>query len=80
MDEDEKRRSLETVATLADELGAEHRGHEPYGCDTARVMGQISGSIRQTLATSRGPAQVASPAYRENWNALFGSRQPVGQA
>lgn len=33
-----------------------------------------------TLAAHKGPAQVATPAFRENWETLFGKRQPVGQA
>lgn len=27
-----------------------------------------------------GPAQVATPAYRENWDTIFGTKKPVGQA
>jgi hypothetical protein len=79
MGDDEKRKQLEAAAQLADAVGAEHHGHS--GCATTAVMGQISRSIRQSLSTSAGPAQVATAAYRQNWDVLFGGKQqPVGQA
>jgi hypothetical protein len=30
--------------------------------------------------TPKGPAKVATAAYRTGWDTCFGSRQPVGQA
>jgi hypothetical protein len=30
--------------------------------------------------TSAGPAQVATPAYRENWDSIFGKKPTIGKA
>jgi hypothetical protein len=36
--------------------------------------------LKVTRYTSAGPAQVASPAYRDGWSRIFGGRAPVGEA
>jgi hypothetical protein len=33
-----------------------------------------------TRFTESGPAQVASPQYRDGWSRIFGGKAPVGQA
>lgn len=39
------------------------------------------GDYRITDSTeSKGPAKVSSNAYRHGWDAIFGKKQPVGQA
>lgn len=33
-----------------------------------------------TTLYTNGPAQVATPEYREGWERIFGGKQPVGDA
>ena len=73
---DDQRKQLEAAASAADRIAAEHRPT----CGTAKLMRAASDALRNALATNKGPAQVATPAYRENWDTLFGKRHPVGQA
>lgn len=35
---------------------------------------------QQELAAGDGPAQVASDAYRDGWERIFGRKQPAGEA
>jgi len=74
---DDRKKALEAFADAADRMAD---WHEPHGCATPGVLRSVSGIVRNSLATSRGPAQVATPAYRDHWETLFGKRQPVGQA
>lgn len=75
-DADEKR-LLEAAARAADKIADEHRP----ACGTAQLMRAVSSAARNAAAgASKGPSQVATPAYRENWDTLFGKKQPVGQA
>lgn len=74
--EDDKRKLLEEAASAADKIADEHRPT----CGTAQLMRAISNAARQAAGASKGPAQVATPAYRTNWDTLFGKKQPVGQA
>jgi len=69
------------LARVADDIGDEHEGHDD--CQTTPVMRAVSGALRYRAAAEaahKGPAQVATPAYRANWDTLFGKKQPVGQA
>jgi hypothetical protein len=73
---DDQRKQLEAAARAADQIAAEHRPT----CGTAVLMRAVSEGARNTLAAHKGPAQVATLAYRKNWETLFGKRQTVGQA
>ena len=73
---DDRKRALEAVAQAADRIADEHRPT----CGTAQLMRAVSQAVRGAAGQSKGPAQVATPAYRDNWETLFGKRQPVGQA
>ena len=69
---------LEGFAKAADEIADEHETHD---CGTTPLLRTLSGNLRDTVAAARGPAQVATSAYRNNWETLFGGKkQPVGQA
>jgi|GEM_PF-2202509 len=75
--DDDRRKALEAAARAADAVADEHLPT----CDAAVLMRAIGSSARAALAaTGRGPAQVATPAYRDNWDTLFGKGQVVGQA
>jgi len=36
--------------------------------------------MARAASKSSGPAQVATDQFREGWDRIFGSRQPVGEA
>ena len=72
----DEKRLLEAAASAADRIADEHRPT----CGTAQLMRAVSGAARDALAKSKGPAQVATLAYRKNWETLFGKKQTVGQA
>ena len=65
----------------------EHSLHGPT-CERTRVAyeadqrGEDLGTAlrRHDTKCTGKPAQVASKAYRDNWESIFGARQPVGQA
>jgi len=73
---DDERRALEAAADLADRAAETHRPT----CGAGKILRATGEAIRASLAVGWGPAQVATPAYRENWDTLFGKRQTVGQA
>ncbi len=73
---DDQKKALESVARAADRIADEHHPE----CGTAKIMRAVGVAARNAIGASRGPAQVATLAYRSNWDALFGKRQPVGQA
>jgi len=75
VDDDEKK-VLEAVARVADHLETEHR---PHGCVVAAFAHALGRAARAT-ATQSGPAQVATAEYRNNWDGIFGKKQPRGQA
>jgi len=79
---DSKWKVLEGFANAADEIADEHETH--VDCGTTPLMRDLSDTIRRGvaagMAASRGPAQVATAAYRNNWDTLFGKKQTVGQA
>lgn len=69
---------LEAFADAADETAEEHETH--VDCGTTPLMRDLSALIRGAVARGRGPAQVATRVYRDNWDTLFGKKQPVGRA
>jgi hypothetical protein len=74
---DDQRRALEAAAQAADRIADEHHPE----CGTAQILRAIGSAARSAAAAaSRGPAQVATPDYRKNWDTLFGKKQAVGQA
>jgi hypothetical protein len=73
---DDERRALEAAADLADREADTHRPT----CGAGKFLRAAGEAIRASLAGGSGPAQVATPAYRENWDTLFGKKQTVGQA
>lgn len=73
---DDQRKMLEVVAQAAENTARDHRPT----CGTAKLMTHISEAARRALGASKGPAQVATDQYRENWETLFGKKQTVGQA
>lgn len=72
---DDRSKALEAAAIAADRIADEHKPT----CGIAQIMRAISSAVRQAAGASKGPAQVATTAYRTNWDTLFG-KQPVGQA
>lgn len=80
--------SLDERLRLADKVGhdvAREHTHDGRTCDFgefAREYGGVARRMRVSLAmmsaTSHGPAQVATPAYRSNWETIFGTKQEVG--
>lgn len=77
MSGDDEKKMLEATARMADRIAAEHAPT----CGTAKLMRVVGDAARNTLAAvHKGPAQVATPAYREHWETLFGKKQTVGQA
>ncbi len=78
MNDDEKKR-LEALARACDRVADDHKTHD---CDTTPILRAVSGAVRHAVRDSghKGPAQVATDAYRENWQTLFGKKAPVGQA
>ena len=73
---DDQKKTLEVAARAADQVATEHRPT----CGISVLMRAVGDAARDALAASRGPAQVATPAYRANWDTLFGKQQTVGQA
>ena len=74
---DDAKKTLEQFAREADRVADEHQDHD---CATTPLLRAVSAVVRRAAATSSGPAQVATPAYRDHWETLFGKKQPVGQA
>jgi hypothetical protein len=45
------------------------------------LVEQIEGNrYRYTKVEHQGPVRVATPAYRDGWDRIFGNKQVVGQA
>jgi len=65
-----KVRDGESILAGAIELG------NPQGDGVYEVLGEVASMVRD----SRGPAKVATEAYRSGWDGIFGKRQPVGEA
>jgi hypothetical protein len=68
---------LEDFARAADEAADEH---EPHDCLITPLLRAVSAAVQSDVAAKRGPAQVSTRAYRDNWETLFGGKQPVGKA
>lgn len=66
---------------FADDVDSEADAHEAdHTCEAPELLRMISGAVRAHATTSRGPAQVASKAYRSGWDGIFGKNQPIGRA
>lgn len=78
MSDDDGTKFLKKIVEAADEMA---KIHEDHGC-VFEVIGILAGDgVRGALAASGGPAQVATPAYREAWDRTFSGKPPVrGQA
>jgi len=78
MSDDDADKLLKKIVEAADLMSEAHEGH---GC-VFEAIGEIAGdSARAALAGGRGPAQVATPAYRSSWDRTFSGKPPVrGQA
>jgi hypothetical protein len=73
-DPDDKK-ILEEVARRAE---AEAEKHDE-GCYMRDAFKAIGANAR-AMAAGDGPAQVATPAYRSNYETIFGGRVEAGQA
>ena len=74
---DDRKKTLEALAQRIDRSADAHDRR----CGVAVLLRSVSGSIRRAIASGGdGPAQVATPEYRANWDTLFGKKQTVGQA
>lgn len=78
MSADDENKLLKKIVEAADEMAAVHEDH---GC-VFEAIGHIAGDgARAALAGGRGPAQVATTAYRSSWDRTFSGKPPVrGQA
>ena len=55
--------------------------HPPDCSHTAAAVANLrQRGLVPTHAVRSGPAQVATDAYRQGWDTIFGGRQPVGVA
>lgn len=75
---DDNDKLLKKIEAAADTMA---EVHEDHGC-VFEAIGIIAGDIvRERLAAGSGPAQVATPDYRTNWDRTFSGKPPVrGQA
>lgn len=61
----------------------QHPAGEPLGDDSFRLIPRGDGqyAVRPAVDNpAKGPAKVATKAYREGWDSIFGKRMPVGEA
>jgi hypothetical protein len=66
-----KARDGEPLSAGAVQLG------NPQGDGVYEVLDEVAPVV---ALDHSGPAQVASDAYRDGWDGIFGKRQPVGEA
>ena len=66
----------DTIEEVGEALIAQHGER----CGLHHVGHAMVGAANKIRATSGGPAQVATDAYRQNWDTIFGGRVAVGQA
>lgn len=72
--------ALEATAVYADAVAEDHKSHScPIG-RIARTVRDGCINARERLSGGDGPAQVATPQYRANWDTIFGAKQERGQA
>lgn len=71
--------ALAITEAIADVVADAHEDCCPIG-GIARAISHEAGEARRSMATSNGPAQVATDTYRRNWETIFGKAQPYGQA
>jgi hypothetical protein len=83
-DRDSKASALSLIRVLDDVAtdAREEAGHHHEGCSAKEMCNSIAdiceGASSKIRAATGGPAQVATPMYRKNYDAIFG-KQPVGQ-
>lgn len=78
-DKDDLRNTLEFAEAVTSMVSSAH----PHPCATGEVARSMNQSVRRqlsALAAGDGPAQVASHAYRQGWETIFGKKQTVGEA
>ena len=69
---DDQKKTLEATARAADRIADEHHSK----CGTAVLMRAVGSAARNAAAAaSKGPAQVATTAYRDGWRNIFGTKQ-----
>jgi hypothetical protein len=76
---DDKKKEHPVAAVLRREA-AVHQDECPAKALFTEFADAIDGHEAENAATSDGPAQVATPQYRSNWDTIFGKKQVVGQA
>jgi len=94
-DKMDKKLMHDALSKLADAAEAEADAHGDHDCivaDIAAVVGIVAregaASCGRVVKTKNGrtrfvesgPAQVATQAYRDNFETIFGKKTPVGQA
>jgi hypothetical protein len=72
---DDLKKQLEAYASIGDEMAKQHAP----SCDYHK-LGKDMAAMCRAAATSTGPAQVATSAYRSNYETIFGKRVEAGQA
>ena len=72
---DDDKKTLEEVAKRADACAEDHEEH----CYMHHAFRSIAKNAR-AMAAGDGPAQVTTPAYRSNYETIFGKRVDAGQA
>jgi hypothetical protein len=79
MDEDDLIKALKVTENVAATIAEQHDDDCPLG-EAARVIRDGCRDAHETLAASKGPAQVATDDYRRNWDGIFGAKSSWGQA
>jgi hypothetical protein len=83
---DGKTKMLTEIAESAEEVVKHHDGH---GCGNEHFGRVVSRALRTVLNHEEGavvgrghsgPAQVATPVYRANYDSIFGVKMTAGQA
>jgi hypothetical protein len=80
MDDDEKD-DHKAIAEMAEAIAANHGAGTEHACPLGKLMADVGVEARRRMkCTTSGPAQIATEAYRRNWEGAFGARTIVGQA
>jgi hypothetical protein len=72
---------LALAETAGDKLSREHDDPCPLA-HAGKTLREVARELRveMALAAGSGPAQVATDAYRQGWDNIFGGKRSVGQA
>jgi len=79
MNDDEKKPENPVAAVLR-RAASEHREDCGVGQIFRQFADALEGRDAESAASAGGPAQVATAAYRNNFETIFGQKQVVGQA